>query len=76
MSAQEVTVGTQTTVNITMEADVSVLDEVVVIGYGTMKKSDLTGSVVSVSGEDTPCTVNPIECREVERMNTAPEYKS
>ena len=38
-------------VNITMEEDVSSLDEVVVIGYGTMKKRDLTGSVSSVNAE-------------------------
>ncbi|KUK76856.1 MAG: hypothetical protein XD92_1024, partial [Proteiniphilum acetatigenes] len=38
-------------INITMEEDVSSLDEVVVIGYGTMRKRDLTGSVSSVSAE-------------------------
>lgn len=38
-------------VNITMEEDIANLDEVVVIGYGTMKKRDLTGSVASVGGD-------------------------
>lgn len=38
-------------VNITMEEDIANLDEVVVIGYGTMKKRDLTGSVSSVGGD-------------------------
>ena len=38
-------------VNITMEEELSSLDEVVVIGYGTMKKRDLTGSVSSVNAE-------------------------
>ena len=38
-------------VDITMEEDVSNLDEVVVIGYGTMRKRDLTGSVSSVNAE-------------------------
>lgn len=38
-------------VNITMEEEVSSLDEVVVIGYGTVRKKDLTGSVSSVSAE-------------------------
>lgn len=52
MVTREIPVGTQTTINVVMESDVSQLDEVVVIGYGTTKKSDLTGSVVSVSGED------------------------
>lgn len=49
---QEVTVGTQATINMTMMADVTSLEEVVVVGYGELKKSDLTGSVASVKGED------------------------
>lgn len=39
------------TLNIVMEDDVTMLDEVVAIGYGTMKKSDLTGSVATVNSE-------------------------
>jgi len=46
-----ITVGNNTTFNITMEEDNTTLNEVVVVGYGTMKKSDLTGSVSSVSTE-------------------------
>jgi TonB-linked SusC/RagA family outer membrane protein len=46
---QQVTVGNKTHFNITMKEDDQSLDEVVVVGYGTMKKSDLTGSVSSVS---------------------------
>src|SRR5690606_32960720 len=42
---QNVPVGQQSTINITMTEDTASLDEVVVIGYGTAKKSDLTGSV-------------------------------
>jgi TonB-dependent SusC/RagA subfamily outer membrane receptor len=38
--------------NVTLMPDLKVLDEVVVIGYGTVKKSDLTGSVASVKAED------------------------
>ncbi len=38
--------------NISLESDSRMLDEVVAIGYGTMKKSDLTGSVGSVSGKE------------------------
>ena len=41
----------KTIINVEMKEDTEVLDEVVVVGYGTMKRSDLTGSVVSV-GED------------------------
>ena len=40
------------TVNVTLKEDTEILDEVVVVGYGTQKKATLTGSVSSVSGED------------------------
>jgi TonB-linked SusC/RagA family outer membrane protein len=46
---QEVRVGRQTTVNVTLVADAEVLNEVVVVGYGQMKRADVTGSVVSVN---------------------------
>ncbi|MBC7891648.1 MAG: SusC/RagA family TonB-linked outer membrane protein, partial [Sphingobacteriaceae bacterium] len=45
---QELAVGNQTTLNVTLKADTKSLDEVVVVGYGTVKKSDLTGSVTKV----------------------------
>lgn len=48
MRTQEVVVGNQTTINITMEEETIGLEEVVAIGYGTVKKSDLTGSVTQV----------------------------
>lgn len=48
---QEVTVGQQRTYSFVLEEDTRQLDEVVVVGYGVMKKSDLTGSVSSVSSE-------------------------
>ena len=49
---QQVTVGDRSVVNIVMEESITELDQVVVIGYGTQKKSDLTGSVASISSED------------------------
>jgi iron complex outermembrane receptor protein len=49
MTSQEIPVGNQTTINLTMAEDTKTLGEVVVIGYGTQKKKDLTGSIVSVS---------------------------
>jgi hypothetical protein len=52
MKTQEVVVGGKTTINIVMEEETIGIEEVVAIGYGTMKKSDLTGSVASVKGED------------------------
>ena len=49
---QEVAVGNQTTINIVLEVDVAALEEVVVVGYGTIMKSDVTGSLASVSSEN------------------------
>ncbi|MEM6697077.1 MAG: SusC/RagA family TonB-linked outer membrane protein, partial [Bacteroidota bacterium] len=49
---QRVTVGSQTTINVSLSADTELLDEVVVIGYSTQRKSDLTGSVGQVSSEE------------------------
>ncbi len=49
---QEITVGNQSAININLAADIAQLEEVMVIGYGTVKKSDLTGSVSSVKGEE------------------------
>lgn len=48
---QTVDVAGRAVVNVTMEPNKTVLNEVVVVGYGTMKKSDLTGSVASVSAQ-------------------------
>ncbi|GAB3248351.1 TonB-dependent receptor [Larkinella harenae] len=48
---QEVAVGNRSTVEVTMESDNRNLEEVVVIGYGTVRKSDLTGSVGAIKGE-------------------------
>lgn len=49
---QEITVGESTVINVAMRTDVQALDEVVVIGYGTVKKSDATGSVSAISSKD------------------------
>jgi len=50
-TSQEITVGSRSAVNVTMAASDIGLDEIVVIGYGTVKKSDLTGSVASIRGD-------------------------
>ena len=50
--AQEVAVGNQPSINVQMVEDVASLEEVVVIGYGTQKKSNVTGAIASLSGED------------------------
>lgn len=60
---QEVEAGTQAQLNIRLAPDETALSEVIVIGYGTVKKRDLTGSVVSVKGDDiakVPSS-NPLE---------------
>jgi TonB-linked SusC/RagA family outer membrane protein len=49
---QEIPVEDQTEINVTLDPERVGLDEIVVIGYGTVKKSDLTGSVSSVKGDD------------------------
>ena len=51
-ATQTITVGNQTNFTITLEEDNEFLDEVVVVGYGTMKKSDLSGSSVSMKESD------------------------
>ncbi|MEQ9439359.1 MAG: TonB-dependent receptor [Cyclobacteriaceae bacterium] len=48
---ETVEVGNQTVINVTMTPDIQSLEEVVVIGYGTTKKSDVTGAVSRVSPE-------------------------
>lgn len=48
---QNVTVGNQTTINVSLVEDASELEEVVVIGYGTTKKKDVTGAVSRVTSE-------------------------
>ena len=49
---QKVKVGGQSNITVTMKEDAQMLNDIVVVGYGTMKKSDITGSVVSVNTED------------------------
>lgn len=58
-STQNVTVGNQSTINVQLAEDASQLDEVVVIGYGTAQKKDVTGAVSQVSAksfENQPLT--------------------
>lgn len=50
--ASEVPLEGRTTLDIRLSEDAALIDEVVVVGYGIQKKSDLTGSVSSVKGED------------------------
>jgi TonB-linked SusC/RagA family outer membrane protein len=49
---QEVNIGNSSTISVTLIPDTQSLSEVVVVGYGSQKKSDLTGSISSVKGTD------------------------
>lgn len=49
---QEITVGNQAKIDVVLKEQTSALNEVVVVGYGTQKKVNLTGAVSTVSGED------------------------
>src|SRR5690606_35051485 len=50
--SQEVQLGTQTTLQVALGADVERIDEVVVVGYGTQRKADLTGAVGVVTADE------------------------
>ncbi|MBR6191288.1 MAG: TonB-dependent receptor [Prevotella sp.] len=52
MKPQVISTSGKSTINISLEDDATTLNDVVVVGYGTMKKKDLTGSVASVKMED------------------------
>lgn len=49
---QQITVGTQTQLNIVLKVDIQRLNELVVVGYGSQKKRDVTGSVTNISEKD------------------------
>lgn len=52
--SQEIPVKNQSVVNVSLKEDTQALEEVIVVGYGTMKKKDLTGAVASVKMDDAP----------------------
>ena len=51
-ATQEIAVGNRSVIDVLLELDTELLDEVVVVGYGTMKRSDLSGASVSMKEED------------------------
>lgn len=62
--SQEITVSGKSAINVTMQEDSEMLDEVVVVGYGAMKKSSLTGSVTVVDSkifENKGSMSNPLQ---------------
>src|SRR5690606_2234050 len=64
MATQQIVINTSGTINVALEEDLSTLEEVVVIGYGTQKKSVVTGAITSVRADD-------IENQVVGRLETA-----
>lgn len=58
---EEIEVGNRSAINVSMTPDISTLSEVVVIGYGTAKKSDVTGAISSVDNE----TIQEIPAQDV-----------
>ena len=50
-TSQEASVGSQNSISVSLESDITALSEVVVVGYGTQEKKEITGSVVSVKSE-------------------------
>lgn len=59
----EIPVAGRTNIEIALEPEITALDEVVVVGYGAVRKSDLTGSVSSIRGKDltTVPAINPLQ---------------
>lgn len=57
--SQEVEVGTQRTINVTMESSMGLLDEFVVVAYGVQKRETLTGSISTIQGDNLKTTTSP-----------------
>ena len=53
-AGKEIVVGNQRDINITLEEDTRIIDEVVVVGYGTVRKSDLTGAISQIDPTKKP----------------------
>ncbi|MCO5258136.1 MAG: TonB-dependent receptor [Lentimicrobium sp.] len=62
-TTKDITVGGQNTINVALESEAQMLNELVVIGYGTVRKSDLTGAVSSVKSKDLVkiTAMNPVQ---------------
>ena len=69
-TTKEVSLGSQAVVNVTLAANTTDLDEVVVVGYGTQLRRELTGSVSSISGADV--AQRPVQSFEQAMQGKAP----
>ena len=72
-ATKEISVGNQSTIDVVLSEDTRLLDEVVVVGYGTQKKSDVSGSVTTVSGDKL--TKMPTANAEAALQGMAPGYQ-
>ena len=65
MATQSIKVGTQSVINVTLKEDSQLLAETVVIGYGSAKKRDLTGSITNIKGDEiaNKPAMNPLSSR-------------
>ncbi|MGD9772291.1 MAG: TonB-dependent receptor plug domain-containing protein, partial [Parabacteroides sp.] len=68
--SQEINTGGKRVINVIMEEDTKTLDEVVVVGYGTARKRDLTGAISSVKAEKLEAEA-PRSVQDLLRANTA-----
>ncbi len=59
MARRDIMVGDQRVINVTLEPELVGLDEIVVVGYGTRLRSELTGSIASVRADDIAGTTQP-----------------
>lgn len=56
-ASQDIKVGSQTSINVKLDVSIEAMSEVVVVGYGTMKRSDLTGAVTSIKEDELKAEV-------------------
>jgi TonB-linked SusC/RagA family outer membrane protein len=61
-ATQEVTVGNRTSISVSMQSSASQMDNIVVVGYGTKRKVDVTGSIGQIKGDEIAkqASINPI----------------
>ena len=60
MKMQEILIGGKTTINVTLDEETIGIEEVVAVGYGTMKKSDLTGAIGQIDPSKNPLKLHQI----------------
>jgi len=63
---QELVVGSSNTINVTLEEDLNILDEVIVVGYGRQKRRDVVGAIEQISGEIFEDRSNPSVVRSLQ----------